>query len=116
MVLVSVALSVLFGTVFAIRGRVHARRTGTSPFRGGAGIAGPAAIAAWVLVVLAGPTGEIAGLGRTWHSTPLGVAGALLAAAGIAASVLASVAMGRSWRIGVDPGEHTDLVVDGPFR
>ena len=116
MVLTSVLLSGAFGVVFAVRGALHTRRTGESPFRGGAGIAGPAAIAVWVLVVLAGPIGDALGLGRLWRNAPLGVVGALVAGAAIVGSVWASVAMGRWWRIGVDPTEHTDLVVAGPFR
>jgi protein-S-isoprenylcysteine O-methyltransferase Ste14 len=42
-------------------------------------------------------------------------AGIALAIAGIAATFYAQVAMGASWRIGVDPGERTALVTSGPF-
>jgi protein-S-isoprenylcysteine O-methyltransferase Ste14 len=38
-----------------------------------------------------------------------------LAAAGLAATLGAQWAMGDSWRVGVDPGERTELVTDGPF-
>jgi protein-S-isoprenylcysteine O-methyltransferase Ste14 len=47
--------------------------------------------------------------------TALHVLGAVLAVAGIAATFGAQVAMGASWRIGVDPGERTELVTSGPF-
>lgn len=43
------------------------------------------------------------------------VAGLVLASAGLALTIYAQLAMGASWRIGVDPGERTELVVDGPF-
>ena len=29
--------------------------------------------------------------------------------------IRAQIAMGASWRIGVDPDERTELVMDGPF-
>jgi protein-S-isoprenylcysteine O-methyltransferase Ste14 len=41
--------------------------------------------------------------------------GIVLAATGLAATVGAQWAMGDSWRVGVDPGERTELVTDGPF-
>lgn len=34
---------------------------------------------------------------------------------GIAATLYAQIAMGNSWRIGVDPTERTTLVTNGPF-
>lgn len=41
--------------------------------------------------------------------------GGLLALTGIAGTVAAQLAMGDSWRVGVDHEEHTDLVTHGPF-
>jgi protein-S-isoprenylcysteine O-methyltransferase Ste14 len=35
---------------------------------------------------------------------------------GLLGTFWAQLAMGSSWRIGVDPGERTALVVAGPFR
>lgn len=35
---------------------------------------------------------------------------------GFAFTTRAQIAMGRSWRIGVRTGEHTELRTDGPFR
>ena len=35
--------------------------------------------------------------------------------AGLAATLVAQIAMGESWRIGVDEAERTDLVTYGPF-
>lgn len=47
---------------------------------------------------------------------PLRVGGAVLALAGVAATLWAQLSMGASWRIGVDATERTDLVRTGPFR
>lgn len=41
--------------------------------------------------------------------------GSVVAAFGIATMFWAQLAMGGSWRIGVDVGERTALVTDGPF-
>jgi protein-S-isoprenylcysteine O-methyltransferase Ste14 len=43
------------------------------------------------------------------------VAGIVLYAAGLAICVAAQLAMGASWRIGVDEAESTELVTGGPF-
>jgi protein-S-isoprenylcysteine O-methyltransferase Ste14 len=43
------------------------------------------------------------------------VAGFALCAVGIAGTFAAQMAMGASWRIGVDPAERTDLVSGGVF-
>lgn len=45
----------------------------------------------------------------------LAVVGLVMAVAGIALTFWAQLAMGASWRIGVDPGERTELVTGGPF-
>ncbi|MGH4026144.1 MAG: methyltransferase family protein [Pseudonocardiaceae bacterium] len=47
---------------------------------------------------------------------PLRILGAVIAVAGVAATVYAQLAMGSSWRIGVDVTERTNLVTSGPFR
>jgi protein-S-isoprenylcysteine O-methyltransferase Ste14 len=39
----------------------------------------------------------------------------VLAALGVAATLAAQLAMGASWRIGVDEDERTTLVTTGPF-
>jgi protein-S-isoprenylcysteine O-methyltransferase Ste14 len=41
--------------------------------------------------------------------------GLVLAVGGIALTFGAQLAMGDSWRVGVDPEERTELVTDGPF-
>jgi protein-S-isoprenylcysteine O-methyltransferase Ste14 len=47
--------------------------------------------------------------------TGVHVAGLVLSVGGIAATLGAQLAMGDSWRVGVDPGERTELVTSGPF-
>jgi protein-S-isoprenylcysteine O-methyltransferase Ste14 len=41
--------------------------------------------------------------------------GIVLTVTGIAAALYAQLAMGASWRIGVNPGERNELVTPGPF-
>ena len=48
-------------------------------------------------------------------STPIGVVGIALAAAGGSAVFLAQLGMGASWRIGVSDDQNTDLVTTGWF-
>ena len=63
------------------------------------------------LLALAGVLEPVAAL----ESDPVQAAGLVLAVAGIAATLYAQIAMGTSWRIGVDPAERTELVTSGPF-
>jgi protein-S-isoprenylcysteine O-methyltransferase Ste14 len=42
--------------------------------------------------------------------------GLILGVVGVLVTFGAQLAMGDAWRIGVDPGERTELVTDGPFR
>jgi protein-S-isoprenylcysteine O-methyltransferase Ste14 len=48
-------------------------------------------------------------------TTAAHVAGFALAGIGIVGTFIAQMQMGASWRIGVDPGERTELVTDGLF-
>ena len=41
--------------------------------------------------------------------------GLVLFGLGLAATLYAQLAMGESWRVGVDESERTELVTDGPF-
>lgn len=43
------------------------------------------------------------------------IAGVVLALAGIVLTLYAQIAMGNSWRVGVDESERTELVTEGPF-
>ena len=64
------------------------------------------------ILVLLDALDPIAGLdGATGHAI-----GIVLAAGGILLTFGAQVAMGDSWRIGVDPEERTQLVTGGPFE
>jgi protein-S-isoprenylcysteine O-methyltransferase Ste14 len=113
---------VWFATAFVVRIAIQVRRTGDSGLR--LRSAGPVAalakagfIAASVLVGFApvalalGRVGAIDGL----DAGGLRLAGVVVALAGILATFVAQLEMGRSWRIGVDPTERTDLVTSGVF-
>jgi protein-S-isoprenylcysteine O-methyltransferase Ste14 len=109
---------------FGLRTLIQLRRTGSTGFHGLGGRPGSAEWIAGVgftlalllgaaapLLALLGAVEPIAAL----DTTPVHVAGLALALAGIAATFYAQVAMGTSWRIGVDPAERTELVTSGPF-
>lgn len=115
----------LLGLLLAFGWRTLAqwRRTGDTGLRLDAGQPGTLRWWAKLLFVaalvlgFAGPVAALAGLPplpglghRTLH-----VVGLLVTVAGIAATLAAQLAMGTSWRIGVDPTERTSLVTSGPF-
>src|SRR4051794_20602540 len=117
---VALWLLVAYGVVgLLFRMLVQLRLTGSTGFRGISGgnpaelVGGALFVAAFVLIVGAAMT----------HHHPIAVldhrgvrvAGIVLAAAGIAGTAGAQLAMGRAWRIGVDPTERTSLVTRGPF-
>lgn len=52
---------------------------------------------------------------RLFHPRAAEVAGAVLALAALGLQVTALVQMGRSWRIGIDPGSRERLVTTGVF-
>jgi len=121
----AVALYVVYlATVFGVRSLLHRRRTGSSGFGGISGrpgspewLGGVLFVVALVLSALA-PVLQLAGVvepldrldGRAGH-----LGGFVLSVVGIVLTLAAQSAMGSSWRIGVDPGERTTLVIDGPF-
>jgi protein-S-isoprenylcysteine O-methyltransferase Ste14 len=70
----------------------------------GLAVAGP-------LLDQAGSLGRIAALDGDFGQA----AGLGLALGGMVTAIGAQLAMGDSWRVGVDPGERTELVTDGPF-
>lgn len=75
---------------------------------------------AFIVAIAAGVVAPIAGLAGV---EPLGIleapavriVGVCVAVLGIVATTAAQLDMGSSWRVGVDPGEHTDLVTTGIF-
>jgi protein-S-isoprenylcysteine O-methyltransferase Ste14 len=122
---VAIALYLAYlGLAFGLRSWIQRRRTGSTGFKGISGRPGSAEWLGGVLFVvalvlgfaaplldLAGVVGPIDALdGTVGHAV-----GIVLAAGGIALTLYAQVAMGESWRIGVDERETTELVTDGPF-
>jgi len=70
-----------------------------------------------IAVGLTAPIAAVAGLDDVdgLDSPVLHAAGLVVALVGVALTLGAQLAMGESWRIGVDPHEQTTLVTDGPF-
>jgi protein-S-isoprenylcysteine O-methyltransferase Ste14 len=101
------------------------RHTGSSGFHGLGGRVGSAEWLAGVGFALASVIGfaapvlallDLAPPIDALDSTAAGAVGIVLASFGIVATFVAQVAMGESWRIGVDPSERTELVTSGPFK
>lgn len=70
------------------------------------------------LAIVAAPIVELVGVEPIPMLDPilLRVAGAVLAIAGIALTLVSQLAMGASWRADVDPDVRTALVTTGPFQ
>lgn len=125
MATVALALYAIYlALAFGLRILIQLRRTGSTGFSGLSGSPGSAEWVAGVgfavalLVGAAAPVLALLDLVEPFAAldvTALHVAGIVLAVGGIATTFYAQVAMGESWRIGVDPGERTRLVTDGPF-
>lgn len=109
---------------FVLRGVLQWRCTGDSGFRLGAEVRWSAqwwarlGFVAALVASAAAPVADLAdwldpvgALDRPW----LAVVGAVVAVAGVAGTFVAQLAMGASWRVGVDPDETTALVVRWPF-
>lgn len=121
------------GIAFGLRSVVQLRQHGDSGWRftrpsGMAAVAHVLMVGSFVLL-FAGPLAALAsgGPGRPlgWRSLAASgtLAGEASLVAGVAGCVLGAVItlvaqlhMGESWRIGVDPGERTQLVTGGLFR
>ncbi len=121
---IALALFLAFALVgFGIRTAVHLRRTGDSGFRGLNG--SPGSPEWWagrlfgvaVLTGLLAPVAGLAGLPPLSFLNHAGVqaTGAIFAVAGIVGTLVTQMAMGESWRIGVDETERTELVTTGAF-
>jgi protein-S-isoprenylcysteine O-methyltransferase Ste14 len=121
----ALALWSLFGAL-AIGGRalLQYRRTGSS---GLIGIKAPPGSIEWfggilfglsIALGVAAPVLDLAGVVGTYDdldAPAVHVAGVVLYALGLLGTVGAQLAMGASWRVGVDPSERTELVTSGPF-
>ncbi|GGM83572.1 hypothetical protein GCM10012275_62720 [Longimycelium tulufanense] len=109
---------------FGVRIAVSLRRTGDAGLR--MGTAPPGSAQWWgktlfALVALAACAAfiaDLAGLPRIGllHHPALQAVGVVLALIGIPGTLIAQLAMGDSWRIGVDETERTPLVTTGVFR
>lgn len=109
---------------FGLRTLIQLRRTGSTGFHGLGGRPGSAEWIAGVgftLALLVGAAAPVLALLdlvepiAALDTTAVHVAGFVLAVVGIGLTFYAQVAMGASWRIGVDPEERTQLVTTGPF-
>lgn len=120
----ALALEVLFFSLaFGWRSWLQWRRTGSTGFirpRRGAPLAervGSTGFVVALLLLVAAPIADFAGLRRIaaldtgWAA----VAGLVLASIGIALTMVSQLAMGDSWRIGVDPTDRAPLVTRGVF-
>jgi protein-S-isoprenylcysteine O-methyltransferase Ste14 len=117
-------IGIWFLSLFVFRTALQWWRTGSGGVRGFSGAVGSLEWNAGLLVSLglaAGAISPVATL-RAWpggtllfSSDPIHWAGAVLICVGILGALVAQLAMGDSWRIGVDEKEVTDLVTHGVF-
>ncbi|WP_437959585.1 isoprenylcysteine carboxylmethyltransferase family protein [Sorangium sp. So ce119] len=114
---------VYFALAFGWRSLRQLRATGSTGFRGISGAPGSVEwtggvlfVAALVLAAVA-PIAELAGWVAPLVEPGAAVVGVGVAMvlAGVAGTLWSQVAMGESWRIGVDAAERTRLVTRGPF-
>ena len=121
----ALGLYALFGALaFGLRTWLQLRRTGESGFKGISGRPGSLEWTAGVLFVVAIAVGVVAPVldvvdalepVDALDSAGVRATGIAIFLVGLVATVYAQVAMGESWRIGVDEEERTDLVTSGPF-
>ena len=119
------ALLVFGALAFGWRSLLHYRRTGSTGFRGFTGRPGSAEwlggalFAATCVLAVVAPVADLLGLvGRVEALDLPGVRafGLALYLVGLAGTLWAQLAMGDSWRVGVDTAERTALVRRGPFH
>jgi protein-S-isoprenylcysteine O-methyltransferase Ste14 len=125
MAALALALYAILATItFGVRVAVQLRRTGSTGLHGlppgaklrewiagGLFIAGLSIVAVALILDVAGLLEPVAAFDGQVGS----IVGIVLAVAGICLTFGAQLAMGDSWRVGVDPEERTELVVGGPF-
>ncbi|MGH7486594.1 MAG: methyltransferase family protein [bacterium] len=121
LVLYGVSLTITFG----VRVAIQLRRTGSTGLHGLPPDAGPLEWVAggmFVAGLLMGGAAPILALLDLLEPIPAldgafsNTVGLIVAIAGIGLTFAAQLAMGDSWRVGVDPEERTELVTNGPFR
>jgi len=109
---------------FGLRAWLLYRRTGSTGFNGfterpgSAGWWGGVLFAVAVVTGLAAPILQLLGIIQPIHGltvAPLFVIGILVTLIGAGLTLAAQQAMGKSWRVGVDHEETTDLVRSGMF-
>jgi protein-S-isoprenylcysteine O-methyltransferase Ste14 len=107
---------------FGWRSWLQWRRTGSTGFRGLSGEPGSLGRLLFVLAIVLGPLAAALDLGGSMSRiAPLDgpavrLAGCATFLLGLAGTLWSQMAMGASWRIGVDPSERTELVTRGPYR
>ncbi len=115
---------VSFVSLFVLRTAVQWKRTGSTGVKGFHGHVGSLSWIAGVAAILGIALAPFAPLATLldWPGgallfvhMPLHLAGAALALLGIVGALAAQLAMGNSWRIGVDEAEKTHLVTDGLY-
>jgi protein-S-isoprenylcysteine O-methyltransferase Ste14 len=113
----AIGLLIAWGAVcLALPTVLYVRRTGSSPFIGGR-VSGVGAVTAYAIpFAFAIAADDARALPRLFHSWILAGAGTALCVGGIAITVWSQLAMGGSWRVGIDSDEHTALVTTGPYQ
>jgi protein-S-isoprenylcysteine O-methyltransferase Ste14 len=119
-----VGYTLFLALAFGLRALIHYRRNGTTGFVGISGRAGStewfAGVLLGIAIVVGGvaPLAQLVGLVTPWNldGGMVHATGVALFAAGLAGTLWAQLAMGDSWRIGVDHDTRTALVSQGPFR
>ena len=115
--------AVFFALAFGWRSWVQWRRTGSTGFirpRRGASTAellGSIGFVLALVLLVAAPVADLVGMARVTllDTTWAAAAGFTLGVGGVSLTLVAQLAMGDSWRIGVDLSTRTDLVTDGVF-
>ncbi len=125
MATLALSIYVLFLLVtFGGKSLAMKRRTGSTGFHGMSKDEGPVERFAGLLIIigsigaLVAPILQLTGTIQPFgflEATWIGWFGLALVLGGWALCLAAQEAMGESWRIGVEPGERTELVTDGLF-
>jgi protein-S-isoprenylcysteine O-methyltransferase Ste14 len=118
------AYALYLALAVGLRAAIQLRRTGSSGIKRVSGSPGSPEWLAGVLFLVAiavGAAAPVLALAdvvepiAALDTTTVHALGIALFAGGLAATLAAQLAMGASWRVGVDHGERTELVTTGPF-